>query len=71
MSDHKTTAEHYIWLYQQGSKVLEVVFTGRVAKKKMRSKEIVLHEIRPADDESGGFREWVKKDQLFTIEEDD
>lgn len=66
----KTTAEHYVWLFQQGSKTLEVVFTGRVAKKKSRRREVILHEIKAADEDMD-FREWVKKDQLFTIEEDD
>ncbi len=66
----KTTAEHYVWLYQQGSKVIEVMFTGRVARKQSRRREIILHEIKAADDDYD-FREWVKKDQLFTIEDDD
>lgn len=66
----RTTGEHYVYLYQQGSKVLEVMFTGRVARKKKGRREVILHEIKAADDELD-FREWVKKDQLFTIEEDD
>lgn len=70
MSRSRTTGEHYIYLYQQGSKVLEVVFTGRVAKKKSKRREVILHEIKAADEDMD-FREWVKKDQLFTIEEED
>ena len=66
----RTTAEHYVYLYQQGSKVLEVVLTGRVAKKKGRRKDVILHEIKSADDDID-FRDWVIKDQLFTIDDDD
>ena len=66
----RTTSEHYIYLFQQGSKTLEVVFTGRVARKKKGRREVVLYEIKAADDEMD-FREWVKKDQLFTIEDED
>jgi hypothetical protein len=66
----RTTGEHYVYLYQQGSKTLEVVFTGRVAKKKTRRGETILHEIKAADEDMD-FREWVKRDQLFTIEDED
>ena len=71
MTKMKTSAEHYVWLFQQCSKTLEVIFTGRVARKKgCRGKETILHEIKAADEDMD-FREWVKKDQLFTIEEDE
>jgi hypothetical protein len=69
----RTTAEHYVYLYQQGSKVIEVVLTGRIAKKQgsgRRPKEIILHEIKSADDDVS-FRDWIRKDQLFTIEDED
>ena len=56
------------YLYQMGSKTIEVVFTGRTATKKRGSREIVLHEIESADKEVG-FKEWVKLNQLFTIED--
>ncbi len=69
MSD-RTTAEHYVYLFQQGNKIIEVVLTGRVAKKKGRRKDVILHEIKSADEDIG-FRDWIKKDQLFTIEDDD
>jgi hypothetical protein len=67
---NRTTSEHYVYLYTQGSKILEVVLTGRVARKKSRRREVILHEIKAADEEMD-FREWVKKDQLFTIEDDE
>ena len=59
------------YLYQSGAKTIEVVLTGRVAKRKIgrRNKEIVLHEIESADKDLG-FKEWVKMDSLFTIDED-
>ena len=66
----RTTAEHYVYLFQQGSKVIEVVLTGRLAKKKGRRKDVILHEIKSADDDVG-FRDWINKDQLFTIEDDE
>lgn len=69
MSD-RTTAEHYVYLFQQGSKIIEVVLTGRVAKKKGRRKDVILHEIKSAD-EDAGFRDWIKKEQLFTIEDEE
>lgn len=64
----KTTAEHYIYLYQKGDKLLEVILTGRVAKKKRGSRHIMLYEISSNDKV---FKDWVKLEQLFTIEEDD
>jgi len=66
----RTTAEHYVYLFQQGSKIIEVVLTGRVAKKKGRRKDVILHEIKSADEDIG-FRDWIKKEQLFTIADDE
>lgn len=58
------------YLYQSGSKTIEVVLTGRVAKRKTgrRGKVITLHEIESADKDLG-FKEWVRLDSLFTIDE--
>lgn len=58
------------YLYQSGAKTIEVVLTGRVAKKKSRRRETILHEIESADKDLG-FREWVKLDALFTIEDEE
>ena len=55
------------YLYQSGGKPIEVVLTGRTAKRKSGRRVIELHEIESADKDVG-FREWVKLDQLFTIE---
>lgn len=56
------------YLYQHGNQTIEVVLTGRIARRKRsRGKETVLYEIESADKEVG-FTEWVKIDQLFTIE---
>jgi hypothetical protein len=55
------------YLYQSGSKTIEVVLTGRKAAKKRGRRTVVLHEIESADKDVG-FVEWVKLDQLFTIE---
>lgn len=56
------------FLYQSGSKTIEVVLTGRTAKRKKGRREIILHEIESIDQDLG-FKEWVKMDALFTIEE--
>lgn len=55
------------YLFQQGDKTVEVVLTGRVATKKKGRREVTLHEIESADKELG-FKQWVKIEQLFTIE---
>jgi len=55
------------YLFQNGDKTIEVVLTGRTATRKRGKREIVLHEIESADKDVG-FRQWVKIDQLFTIE---
>ena len=57
-----------VYLYQSGSTVIEVVLTGRTAKKHRGRREVVLHEITSVDKDVG-FRTWIKLDQLFTIEE--
>lgn len=54
------------YLFQTGSKTIEVVLTGRVATRKVRNREITLHEIESADKELG-FKDWVKMEQLYTI----
>lgn len=56
------------YLYQMGSKTIEVVLTGRTATKKRGTREVVLHEIESADKDIG-FKEWVKLNQLFTIDD--
>lgn len=55
------------YLFQQGDKTVEVVLTGRVAKKRRGRRIVELHEIESADKDLG-FKQWVKMEQLFTIE---
>ncbi|KKK54221.1 hypothetical protein LCGC14_3086940 [marine sediment metagenome] len=57
----------YPYLFQQGDKTVEVVLTGRTASKKRGSRDIILHEIESADKDLG-FKQWVRLDQLFTID---
>lgn len=68
MSDDskRTTGEHYVYLYQHGNHILEVVLTGRVATRKKGTRTLQLHEIKSADKDEG-FTDWVKLDQLYTI----
>jgi len=55
------------YLYQNGSKTIEVVLTGRIARRQKGGRETILYEIESADKDLG-FKQWVKLDQLFTIE---
>ena len=64
----KMSNEDQVYLYQSGSKVIEVVLTGRTAKKQKGRREIILHEIKSVDKDVG-FSTWIKLDQLFTIDE--
>jgi len=57
-----------IYLYNSGNIILEVVLTGRTAKKQRGRREIVLHEIASTD-EDAEFKTWIKLEQLYTIEE--
>ena len=57
-----------IYLFQSGGAILEVVLTGRTAKKKRGRREIELHEITSTDKDTE-FKTWVKLEQLYTIEE--
>ena len=61
-------SDNQVYLYQSGSKVIEVVLTGRTAKKQKGRREVILHEINSADKDVG-FSTWIKLDQLFTIDE--
>jgi len=57
------------YLFSVNGKYVEVVLTGRTAiRKGRRGKETVIHEIEAADKDIP-FKEWVKIDQLFTVEE--
>jgi len=51
----------------------EVVLTGRKARKKTRSKEIELFEIKPKDvtSKDASFCKWVRMTDLYEIVEDD
>ncbi len=57
-----------VYLFQSSSAILEVILTGRTAKKKRGRREIMLHEITSTD-EDVEFKTWVKLEQLYTIEE--
>jgi hypothetical protein len=59
-------SEQETFLFQEGKKLIEVVLTGRTAKKQKGRREILLHEIASADKEVG-FSTWIKRDQLFSI----
>ena len=56
-----------VYIYQTGKDNIEVVLTGRTAKKQGR-REVILHEITSSDKEIG-FRTWVKLEQLFVIKD--
>ncbi len=52
----------------------EVKLTGRVAKKetqtpskRVTSKSTTIHEITPADAETGSWKKWVKMTDLFEV----
>ena len=51
----------------------EVVLTGRTAERKrkttkrVQTREDILHEITPADDEEGSWKKWVRLDELYEI----
>ena len=46
----------------------EVVLTGRVAQKTLRSGKIdEVVEIKPANAENGSWKKWVKMSELFEI----
>ena len=51
----------------------EVVLTGRRARKKARTREIELFEIKPKDVTStdASFCKWVRMTDLYEIVEDD
>lgn len=63
------------YVYQE----LEVVLTGRVAKKEGKRtsrrttapKIDIKYEIKPADDEAGTWTKWVHLEELYEIEADD
>ncbi len=61
-------SDNRVYLFQSGNSILEVVLTGRTAKKKRKRREVMLHEIAAADKEIE-FKTWIKLEQLFTIEE--
>jgi len=65
--DVKETSDQ-VYLFQSGNAVIEVVLTGRTAKKKRGRREIELHEIVSADKDME-FKTWIKLEQLYTIEE--
>lgn len=55
---------------------IEVIKTGRVAKKERRTTgrrvaagESVLYEITPADPETGSWKKWVRETDLYEIVE--
>ena len=62
------TNEQEVFLYQEGKKIIEVVLTGRIARKRGR-REVILHEIRSADKDAD-FSTWIKREQLFTVEDE-
>lgn len=63
-----TNENQTVYIYNNGKTNLEVVLTGRIARKPGRRRDIVLHEIMSKDPDIE-FRAWVKLEQLFTIEE--
>ncbi len=49
---------------------VEVVKTGRTAKRKLKSNKVDERiEIKPANNEDGSWKKWVRENDLFTIEE--
>ena len=50
---------------------VEVVFTGRVAKRTLKNNKVdERYEITPADAENGSWKKWVRKAELYEIEEE-
>lgn len=46
----------------------EVILTGKIAKKTLRSgKENILYEVKPRVKENGTWTEWVRMSDLFEI----
>lgn len=49
---------------------LEVVFTGRTAKRTLKNDKIdIRFEIKPANSKEGSWKKWVKESDLYEIEE--
>jgi hypothetical protein len=49
---------------------VEVVFTGRTAKRKLKNDRIdERFEVKPADKELGSWTKWVRITDLYEIEE--
>lgn len=49
---------------------VEVVFTGRTAKRKLKKDRIdERFEVKPADKEFGSWTKWVRITDLYEIEE--
>lgn len=46
---------------------VEVVLTGRTAKRQLKRKVDILHEIKPADPENGSWTKWVRIVELYEI----
>ncbi len=50
---------------------IEVVMTGRVAKRKLRNNKVDERiEIKPEFLEDGSWKRWVRKTDLYEIEKD-
>lgn len=48
---------------------VEVVKTGKLASKKLRSgKEDILCEVTPKDNSIGTWKKWVRPDDLFEVQ---
>lgn len=45
----------------------EVKKTGRTAKKEGVTKEMLLYEITPVDEMQGGWKRWVRLQDLYSI----
>lgn len=49
---------------------VEVVFTGRTAKRTLKNDRIdERFEVTPAEKELGSWKKWVRKTDLYEIEE--
>lgn len=49
---------------------IEVVFTGRKAKRTLKNNKIdERFEIQPANSNEGSWKKWVKQTDLYEIEE--
>jgi len=49
---------------------VEVVFTGRTAKRTLKNNRIdERFEVTPAEKELGSWKKWVRKTDLYEIEE--